>query len=121
MRSLCFGLLVLAGIISQVSGFYVKQEAVELRGLVRQVAQDSERLEQLRTREMFVRRPAQIEEWASAFENMGPPQQSQVQGSLKAALLPEPAPRPEIPVRTTPTEPGQDVIAELISQTELSL
>lgn len=127
--SLRFGflaLLAMAGILSQAASFYVKQEAAELRTLVRQVSHDTQRLEQLRTREMFARRPAQVEEWASAFETLGPPQLSQMQPSVKTALAPRPLHRPDrapqnddLPPQVAP--PADDMIAALILQAELSL
>lgn len=121
-RLTCAILLAISAAASQISGFYVKQEAAELRALVRQVASDSDRLEQMRTREMFARRPAQLEEWAEAFEDLGPPQLSQVQPQMKAALMPRPRARPaERPQDQLPAAPQDDMIGAMITQAELSL
>ncbi|MEO0412372.1 MAG: hypothetical protein AAF221_11105 [Pseudomonadota bacterium] len=121
-RITCGILLAICAIASQVSGFYVKQEAAELRALVRQVATDSDRLEKMRTREMFARRPAQLEEWAGAFEDLGPPQLSQVQPQVKTALMPRPLERPaDVPQVPPPAARKDDMIGALITQAELAL
>lgn len=117
-RVWCLTLLAFAAMTSQISGYYVREEAAELRALVRQVAVDSQRLEQLKTAEMIERRPAQVEEWASAFEPFAPPALAQVQPSLKQALAPSPKPKPEA-VRVPITR--GDSIASLIADAEQSL
>lgn len=92
---ICFlAILAVFGIAAQISGSFVRQEAVEMRALVRQVEADRVTLATLRTQEQVRRRLTEVERWASALDGLAPPKPSQIQPSLRHALAPHPMPRP---------------------------
>lgn len=116
---LCFlSLLALCGVGAQISGYYVRKEAVEMRALVRQVQADRVKLDTMRTQEQVRRRLTEVERWASALDGLAPPRPQQIQPSLRHALAPSPMPRP---TGTTPmsSDPSPATINELIAGLEL--
>lgn len=94
LRLFCLAILGLCAIGSQISGYYVRQEAVEMRALVRQVQADRLKLDTMRTQEQVRRRLTEVERWARALDGLSPPRPEQIQPSLSHALAPSPMPRP---------------------------
>lgn len=92
---ICFlSILAVFAIAAQISGSFVREEAAEMRVLVRQVEEDRVKLDTLRTQEQVRRRLTEVERWAGALEGLAPPKPSQIQPSLRHALAPHPMPRP---------------------------
>ncbi|MEM6681586.1 MAG: hypothetical protein AAF607_05025 [Pseudomonadota bacterium] len=120
-RVICLSMLALFASTAQLSGYYVRQEAVEMRALVRQVQADTLRLETLRTQELVLSRMSEIERWAGALNTLGPARPDQLQSSSRHVLAPRPRPRPRPKSpraappasRATPIETLDDLIAEL--------
>lgn len=118
IRMCCLTLLALCAIGAQISGYYVRQEAVEMRALVRQVQADRVKLETIRTQEQVRRRLTEVERWASALEGLSPPRPEQIQPSLRHALAPTPMPRPAAR-QSVATNDAPTTINELIEGLEL--
>jgi len=93
-RIICLSILALFASTAQLSGYYVRQEAVELRALVRQVQADTLRLETMRTQELVLQRMSEVERWAEALEDLAPARPDQLHASINHALAPHPVPRP---------------------------
>lgn len=94
VRFCFFAILAGCAFVAQISGYYVRKEASEMRALVQQVQADTVTLETMRTQEQVMRSLTEVERWASALTDLAPPRPQQIQPSLSHALAPHPEPRP---------------------------